>query len=423
MVLGLLGTVLRGDRVPGRAVRPADEPEVAALVRKVADRLDFRAPLLVRVIPVADAALQPAKVSGTRAFVLVLGWPLLRYLTAAQLAAVVAHELAHQQHARDRRSAWLLAARASVTESLDSRFRAPAALIERLLRASQPRCWDLELAADVTAATVVGSAAVRDAVERTGTLEAGFGVLGECWASVLEDDGAYPEDLYDALEVALRDPHVARRVATIAAREDLLDPYTSASHPPRGRRLAALPDGVGAGWDDTRPVAVRGADAIDHWCVMELVGPDDDRHGLRPARVLDSAPERFDVPADEARSALAKATGRDSAAEAIAAAVDAVGDGTWPRLARAIDPEIGSAPAPLRATIARDVMAGCLGRAVDAALLEAGWDRASRWMTSVVVAPDGAVVDVREVLEQALDSGEVGPVRALVHAAAAGAAS
>jgi hypothetical protein len=136
--------------------------------------------------------------------------------------------------------------------------------------------------------------------------------------------------------------------------------------------------------------------------------------------VLAGAAERFDAPAEEARSVLAKATNQDSIPEAIAAAIDAVGDGTWPRLARAIEPRIRSAPARLRAFAARDVLAVCLGRAIAAALLDAGWSRASPWTTSVLIAPDGTAVDVRELLVTALDSGATGQVEALLHAAGAG---
>lgn len=42
--------MVRRQRIEGRAVRPADEPELTALIRQVAERLDFRAPLLLRVV-------------------------------------------------------------------------------------------------------------------------------------------------------------------------------------------------------------------------------------------------------------------------------------------------------------------------------------------------------------------------------------
>lgn len=52
-----------------------EEPELAALVQDVAERLGFREPLLVRVVPDVHASLRRAKVSGIHAYVLVLGLP------------------------------------------------------------------------------------------------------------------------------------------------------------------------------------------------------------------------------------------------------------------------------------------------------------------------------------------------------------
>jgi Zn-dependent protease with chaperone function len=420
VVPGLLGAATHRRQLPGRALRPADEPELAALVRQVAERLGVREPLLIRVIATPDAALVPQKISGVRSFALVLGWPLLRHLSAARLAAVVAHELAHRQHVGSRRTSLLLSVRESLAASLDNRIRPPAVVIERLLRATQSYSWDPEFAADADSARVVGTVAVRRALEQIDALAAAFDLLVDGWTTTLEKENSYPEDLYDALAVALQDPHVTRLLAAIALEEDLLDPYGVASHPRLAQRLAALPTHAGVGLDETRPVALRNVDIIERWCLKELFYPDGDHDGPRPARVLAGAAERFDASAEEARSVLAKATNQDSIPEAIAAAIDAVGDGTWPRLARAIEPRIRSAPARLRAFAARDVLAVCLGRAIAAALLDAGWSRASPWTTSVLIAPDGTAVDVRELLVTALDSGATGQVEALLHAAGAG---
>jgi len=100
----------------------------------------------------------------------------------------------------------------------------------------------------------------------------------------------------------------------------------------------------------------------------------------------------------------------------MAAILEAIADGTWLRLARAIDPEIGSAPPALRAAVGRDVLVGCLGRAVCGGLLDAGWHRSSRWLTSALVNPDGEDVDVRQLIEQALDSADPASLRPLLAA-------
>jgi len=418
-VFALVAAATSRHPLPGRAIRPANEPELAALVQGVAERLGFRVPLLVRVIPVPDAGLIATKVAGVRVFVLVLGWPLLRVLTAAQLAAVVAHELAHELHIADRRTSRLLAARESLVESMDNGVHVPAAVAGKLLRATQRRSWELETAADASSADVAGSTAVRGALERSGLISAAFEIFGERWASSLADDGSYPQDLYDALDAAMGDAHVARLVAAAsqaADEADTLDPYGISTHPPLNTRVAAVPERPQSDWDPNQPVPVHDGEAVDRWCVQELVGSEDPSDELRPVRVLDCAPERFDVPVGEANAALVEATGCDSVPAAMAAILEAIADGTWLRLARAIDPEIGSAPPALRAAVGRDVLVGCLGRAVCGGLLDAGWHRSSRWLTSALVNPDGEDVDVRQLIEQALDSADPASLRPLLAA-------
>lgn len=419
VVFGLVTAVTHRDQLPGRAIRPADEPELTALVRTVAERLNFRTPLLVRLVPVPEAALFATKVAGVRVFVLVLGWPLLRRLTAAQLAAMVAHELAHELHVVDRRTSWLLAARGSLAESLDNWVHVPAAVAGTMLRATQGRSWDLETAADASSTEVAGSSAVRSALQQSGSIGAAFEILGEKWTSTLAEDGSYPQDLYDALDAALDDPYLARVAASAskaADAEDAMDPYAVATHPPVATRVAAVPERSGGDWDPDRPVPIRTREALDQWCVQELVdvGPDDPAEEMRPVRVLDCAPERFDAPVDEAYAALVDATGSASVPGAMSAAVDAIADGSWMRLARAIDPEINSVPPALLPAISRDVIVGCLGRAVSGRLLDAGWHRASRWMTSVLVSPEGEDLDIAELVERAVDSADPESLRALL---------
>ncbi|MEU2615716.1 M48 family metalloprotease [Micromonospora sp. NPDC007271] len=414
LVVTAIAAATHRPRFPGHPIRPADEPELAALVRQVAERLGFRAPLLVRVTPQPDAGTVLARASGARTCVLLLGLPLLRRLTAAELAAVVAHEIAHQQRNRDRRTSLLLGARESLVESLDHRFRAPAAVAERLLRASQARSWSAELAGDADAAAVAGTAAVRRALAQLGPMSAAFHLLGEEWAAVLGEDGAYPDDLYEALDAALGDPHVARRMAAAAERDEV-DPMAAASHPPPAIRLAALPEHPGFGWDDSRPVALRDADALRRRCVRDLVGSEADPDDLRPVRVLDAAPERFEGALREAGAQLAEVTGQDSVRRAVAVAADTVADGSWLRLARALDPEIGRLPPPVRTEAGRDVLVASLGRALSGVLLQAGWARASRWTAAVLVNPAGELIDVADLVEQAVN-GNPAQLRALLSA-------
>ncbi len=440
-VFNVLGAAARRNRPPGRVVRPAEEPELAALVRGVAAQLDFHAPLLVRVLPVPEVGLVPVKVSNQRGYALVLGWPLLRRLTAVQLTAVVAHEIAYQQNLLSRRDRMLGVTRGMVEASLDNRIRAPRAVSGWLLRATQEYLWRAEIVADARSVEVVGTAAVLGALWQVPVITTTFEHFVDDWVSVLAEDGCYPEDLYDALDAALDDPHVVRRTLAAVADDETVDLYSAASHPPLPVRRVALPEGVSAGRDDSRPVLLRQADNVQRWCLRELfpAGREDLKvdkedgadsaegvgagsEGLRPTRVLDTSPERFDIAVD-AGAELMRATGQDSISSAVATAVDALAEGSWPRLARAIEPGVGSAPPPLRATAVRDVMVGCLAHTISGLLRDAGWESASRWLTTVLLDPDGAVVDVRELIEQAVDSGDPAAVRALLGAATPRAAA
>ncbi|MFD2762630.1 M48 family metallopeptidase [Micromonospora eburnea] len=412
-VIGLagIGRATRRPRLHGHAVRPATEPELAALVRQVAERLGLRVPLLVRIVAELDAGVLRTRASGVRTCTLFLGLPLVRRLTRAELAAVVAREFAYQQHTGGRRTKLLLGARDSLLESIEGRFRAPAAVIERLLRASQPRTWPLALAADAEAAAVAGTPAVRGALTQLGTMSETFDLLGEMWTEVLGEDGDYPEDLYEALDAALADRYVAPRMAAAAA-EDV--PMAIAIAPPLAVRLAALPEHPAPGWDTGAPVPLRDADALRRWCVRELVGSEDGPDELRPARLLDFPAERLEAGLREAESHLVEVTGQDSVRGAVAAAADAVAGGDWMKLARTLDPELAKLPPPMRATAGRDVLVGCLGRVIAGALLAAGWSRASRWTARVLVGPGGAPLDVEDLVRHAVDSGDPTGIRELL---------
>lgn len=404
--------------LPGRAVRPEDEPELAGLVRDVAERLGFRGPLLVRIVPVVQASLGRAKVAGVRTHVLLLGLPLLRDLTEAQLASVIAHELAHEQHLSDRRYALLRFARAPLAARLDGRFRPLAPLAAPLLRASRPGLWRAETAADADAARIAGTEATAEALRRARLLDSAFEVLGDRWVAALAERDAWPGDFYDAVGTAVKDVHVARRAARAVADKDAVDPYAAADHPPLEHRVAALPAHPGTRYG-TAPLTLRTGAAVEAWCDRRLAGrawesepePGDE---LDRVRVLGLPDDQLRELGYDTRFALLDATGRDSSTEAVARALDTLVDGTWPRLARRLEPALRWAPAAVRPTIARSVLAGAVSTAFAEVLCTTGWTYTGRWLTTVVTAPDGGhVVDLSELLDEALRSGDPGPVLAL----------
>ncbi|NNN36256.1 M48 family metalloprotease [Streptomyces sp. S3(2020)] len=422
-LLSVLAAVVARRRIPGRAVRPRDEPELAALVQDVAERLGFRAPLLVRIVPDVQASLSRATVSGIRAYVLVLGLPVLRTLTADQLAAVVAHELAHVRHVGHRRTSWLLMARHALTAELKPRFRPTAPVAAPLLRATQSRAWRTETDSDADAARLLGKATTAAALERSIRLNSVYEGLGLRWWSVLaQHDGSYPQDFYDALDTAVRDPHVDRSAARAVAEHDALDPYATAGHPPLADRLAALPDADAVTAYRDEPLPLRTGPALEQWCVGQLAEQGRARRGRRdrhtaprPTRLLALPPDRLrQLLEDKGPSPLQRATEQDSPARALHSALDAIADGTWPRLARRIERGIRRAPRPVRPAYSRTVLTGAMVLALATVLRDAGWTHPSRWRTSVLTSPDGTVLDLSELLTAAVENGDTAPVRALL---------
>ncbi|MFI9599631.1 M48 family metallopeptidase [Streptomyces sp. NPDC052043] len=431
-MLPALRQVLLPDALPGRAVQPDDQPELAALVRDVAARTGFGAPLLVRILPEPVALTCRVRVTGGHAYVLLLGLPLVRALSATQLAAVIAHELAHQRHFDDRRSRALLAAHGALAERLEWRVRPLAPLAVPLLRATRPSFWHAELAADAEAARVVGGTAVREAVEQVAVIETAFGGIAQDWVEDLVEDGTYPVDLYEAFDLALQDPLVRNRAVHEDAEDQALDVHAAAAHPASAVRLAALPhSGSHAGYGSA-PLGLRDAEAVARWCVERLACADEPGgtlqegggvrgsalrpEDLKPVRLLELDPDRFRLPADggPGAAALRAATGQSSPVRALHAALDAVAAADWYRLARRIDSRLRWRPAAVRKAVGRQVLAGAMGATLAPVLLEAGWSYAGRWMSTVLRAPDGAVVDLYEVLVTAVDGGDPAPVHALL---------
>jgi hypothetical protein len=166
---------------------------------------------------------------------------------------------------------------------------------------------------------------------------------------------------------------------------------------------------------DPAPVAIRDPAAVEQWCVRDLLDQlGDAPGGLEPFALRDAEPQAFSAPVWEACSALRLATGRRSTDGAVAAALDAVEDGSWIGLAGSVEPAVRRLAPLLRRAAGRDVLANCLGVAVAGRLLDRGWRRGSRWLTCVVRSPAGEVLDLQELVVAAVDTGSADPVRDLL---------
>ncbi|MCW2857360.1 MAG: hypothetical protein JWR52_2975 [Marmoricola sp.] len=334
-----------------------------------------------------------AKVRGVDVSVLLLGWPLIRFLTEAQLAAVVAHELAHAESVRGRLSELAIRARASLVGSLDDRIAFPAAFKAGLLRSTQVDSWHEEQAADAVAAAVVGSATVQTTLERIRLIDSVWELIGGAVAEVLADEGAYPIDLYEVIEAAINDPVLDRRVRATAGREGESDPFAASTHPPLTMRIAMLPQQSGATrWMD-RPVLFSGSEATEDWCVRTVFGVGARGPELSPTRALDGDLSRYENGLTEARGTLTAALGAPTWQEALPRAVSALTLDPG-ALGVLLDPDVRRLPQPLRADVAQRRAAGCVGAVIAAGLLDQGWQRVSPWTATVLEDPAGSEVDV-----------------------------
>jgi Zn-dependent protease with chaperone function len=413
-LIGFVGARLRPPALPGRPVRPAEEPELAELVQDVAERLGFRAPLSVRVAPVVDAGLMRTTFRSGHAFGLLLGWPLLRGCSVAELRGIVAHELAHEQHTADA-AARVLNAREDLVDSLERVVHLPRRAATWLLRRTQPLSFQVELAADQDAARIVGAAAFSSALNRTEVLSAAYEVLADQWLAAVEDREERPEDLFEEMDRALADPQVLARLEQLVAYADVEQPDAADSHPSTRVRAAAV--GAAAERLPGEPLRLRAQAEIDAWC-LEALGFGDPFKSVRLAE-LDLHTLRAEQ--DDAERDLTAATGTDSAASALAAAVNSVSDGSWRSIAERLEPSVRDAPQEIGDFARRSVFGGVVSRALALSLWRAGWESANRWMVTMLSAPDGDSVFVRELVEDATKTGDAGRLRELLLAVEEGA--
>lgn len=405
LVVAGLSPVLGVTPMPGIALDPQRQADLADVVRQTAKASGFGGILLVRIVPQPNAALAMTTVDRRRAAVLLIGWPLLTRLERAELAAVVAHELAHTRALNDRGLTRLMAAYGSLAASLDRTVHAPRSLVRPLLRRCQMLAHEIEYEADVVSARIVGTRAVREALAQTDVLAGTYDLLVESWCDALE--GEEPVDALLEFTAALDDPLVARRVQVqMQSAPEVRDPDHRDSHPDLTRRLAALPDENGILVLQPGPV-----DLVDREPLAEALcgqgGPD-------TVRVADQEPGWLDRPPDVLVAQLRTATSGATDREALTRLRDAVSDGSWPDLMT----DLVDAPATWthdeRRRQALLPLAGGLASILVPGLLANGWTPSNRWLAGVLRSPAGEDVDLASTIAVALSEGDAGSVTALM---------
>jgi hypothetical protein len=241
-------------------------------------------------------------------------------------------------------------------------------------------------------------------VERLG---AAYELLASTWVDVLAEQDRWPEDLYPAMSEALLDPWVGRRVDAMLAH---LPPHdVEATHPTTQERLAAL--GAVPTADLGGPLSLREPEELEHLVTELLAEPDES-----PARVMEMKPDALtdELSSRELLDEIVELTGAQGRADALVAVHALVRDRSWTGFAESLEPSLGDASPEDRPVAERMVMAGALSRLLVFQLRLADWQRASRWVRSPLVRPDGSTVDVRDVIDAALVSGDCSKLDDLV---------
>ncbi|MFC3492653.1 M48 family metalloprotease [Glycomyces rhizosphaerae] len=241
--------------VHGVPVREHEQPELWALVRRLAVVADTKPPDDIHLVAEANASVR----EDTRLLGLIsaqrrmfIGAPLVATMSSAQLAAVLTHELAHYSN-RDTRFAGLAyRSRSAFTRTLATidrgdRLQLGLHFLLRhygafVFRASAKLSRRQESLADEAAAAAVGSAATASALRELAPISGSWDVFENNHLVIGWDAGYLPADVfagYQRLHVSLHDALHGLRTDP----PDAADPFDS--HPPLRERIAAT-DALGA---------------------------------------------------------------------------------------------------------------------------------------------------------------------------------
>ncbi|WAL68728.1 M48 family metalloprotease [Amycolatopsis cynarae] len=243
----------RGDADPGLALTPEDQPELWALVRKIADEVGTRPPDEIRIIPQVNAAVHERtrwlglRVSRRRLYI---GAQLFAGLRQDQLCAVLGHEFAHYSNRDTRFSGATYRGRQAIAHVVTG--LADGNTFARILRGgfqgyaklyftvSMRVCRTQELAADAAAARVGGTAAAVGALREIEALDVAWRFFLNTYAMIGWAAGYLPARLAEGYRALLADP--IRSMEIDEVRRNPPDGKTSRydSHPATLERIRLL---------------------------------------------------------------------------------------------------------------------------------------------------------------------------------------
>ncbi|WP_326566852.1 M48 family metalloprotease [Amycolatopsis rhabdoformis] len=255
VLLQALFTIERSgdDEVSGLPVTPAEQPELWALVRELAATVGTRPPDAIYLVPQVNAAVQEQtrwlglQVKSRRLFI---GAQLFAGLRTDQFRAVVGHELAHYSNRDTRFAGATYRGRQTIGRvvnglngstwfgrMLQKLFHAYAKLYFAVsMRVSRGQ----ELAADVAAAQVAGTAAATSALREVEALDVVWRFFLNSYATLGWKAGYLPARLAEGYRHLLADGGRAEEIDEVRRNppKHKSSPYDS--HPPTLERIAVL---------------------------------------------------------------------------------------------------------------------------------------------------------------------------------------
>jgi Zn-dependent protease with chaperone function len=379
---------------PGPELRAEDQPELFALVREIAARMNTRMPAHVYLVPDVNAFV--AEVGGFLGFgttrVMGIGLGLLAVDDVSQLRATLAHEFGHFTGGDTWLGGLVYRTRASIAQVLSSLGRGvltkPFEWYGHVyLRVSYAVGRHQELQADRAGIEIAG----RDAHVDGLTNETRAGVLFDAFVrseiAPLCGAGLCPKHLYQGFTTFVQRAPLAEVEAMLASRET--DPHDT--HPALAARVAfarTVPDpGVAR---DLRPAMalLQRADDVEIALEPYLFGALGVSGALRRI-AWDEVTAAYYAPhlAEEARSkaerlypVLKAGPKYADVARALLAALRPGASGvSRAALANAVEPRLGELPPGILETAVASVLGRTLGVLVGAALVERG----GTWKTDV----------------------------------------
>lgn len=241
------------DEVRGELVREQDEPELWALVRRLAAEVGTRPPDRIFIVAEPNAAVsQRTRLLGLIATTrrMYVGAPLLACLTERQLSFVLAHELGHYSNRDTRLMGVVVAGRVALIRMLTklnnrSWYHAVVAVMfvyyaKLYFAVTASLSRKQEFAADATATRIAGSEAAASSLRELSVVETAWNLFHDKHFRPAWEAGFLPTTIFEAFAGLRSSPELRAHLDAVRENppERALSQYDS--HPPLPDRIAAV---------------------------------------------------------------------------------------------------------------------------------------------------------------------------------------